>query len=539
MATSGRIHTDTVNYTYGYVQFQFAYNEIGNNRSLVNWQSGVNLSNSAWWGTNAIRIDSGNVHYDGIPAGTWSGVSGNGDYQLRSGSTWVGHDSSGNGSFGYAVNYWFYSYGNRGASGSSGALPTIPRNATITGGTSTFNDTQNPTITYSNPAGNAVSTLQTGIWKTDGLTTATGYINISKTSSSYTFSLTEEQRNTLRSWAANTKSMSVRVYLRSIIGGVDERPFRTMTLTIVGGEPTFSDFDFEDTNPQTVDITGDNQILIQGQSTLGVTIPVVDRAIANKMATMSNYTFTIGGYSQSESWSDTTDVVKNIPEITDVTGAQTLTVRATDSRGNNTSVTKQTTIIPYRTPGFFYALTVKYSNSFDASGGLTVTGYSDNAIAIIAPMTHNGSDLNVVNPSSGVQFDLKSGDSTWAPEEFDGTLVPSTQEAGTGLIRIDKAAMATQILTKMNTIGADNSVPWQVRFRVIDKLYIHQYTLTIDVGRPILRIGSDSKLYHNEVEFHDEFNPQDVFLVPGIIARPGVGTWGDMGAAGYAFGAGM
>lgn len=525
MATSGRIQTATVNYTHGYVKFQFVRNEIGNNRSLINWQSGINISSGAYWQLSAIRIDGGNVHTNGIPVGTWSNLSGNGDKELRSGSVWVEHNSAGAGSFGYAVNYWFYGFGNRTASGGSGALPTIPRNATITGGTSTFNDTQNPTINYSNPAGTAITTLQAAIYKTDGMTAAVPYTNISKTGSSYTFSLTEPQRNTLRSWAANTKSMTIRIYLRSVIGGVDERPHRNVTLTITGGEPTFSDFTFEDTNPDTIAVTGNDKVLIQGRSTLRATVPVADRATANKQATVNTYTFTIGGYSQSSSWSNTIDVVKDIGVITDVTGAQTLTVRATDSRSNSTAVSKQTTIVPYSGPGFFYALTVKYSNSFDASGGLTTTGYSDNAIAIVSPMTYGGVDLNEVNATSGVKFDISRGDDPWT-----GTFenIPITQEAGTGLIRVNKTALATQILSRMNSIGANNTVPWYIWFQITDKLSTHNYVLVIDVGRPIMRIGYDENLYYQEQEFSTVFNPTSHIYIPsrGLFAGSGGGTWG-------------
>jgi hypothetical protein len=90
----------------------------------------------------------------------------------------------------------------------------------------------------------------------------------------------------------------------------------------------------------------------------------------------------------------------------------------------------------------------------------------------------------------------------------------------------------------MNTIGADNTQPWYIKFQLTDKLYVHTYTFTIDVGRPIMRIGADGNLYHKEIEFHDEFHPLYTFLVPGITANGTVGTWGYAGLTGFSFGAG-
>ena len=69
-------------------------------------------------------------------------------------------------------------------------LDRIPRQADITSAPD-FNDEQNPTIGYSNPAGNSVNSLQACISLT-GASADVSYRDIPKTGSSYTFNLTEQ-----------------------------------------------------------------------------------------------------------------------------------------------------------------------------------------------------------------------------------------------------------------------------------------------------------------------------------------------------------
>jgi hypothetical protein len=60
-----------------------------------------------------------------------------------------------------------------------------------------FNDESNPTIKYNNPAGKTVTSLQACI-SLDGSKADVSYRNIPKKGTSYTFDLTDEERNVLR-----------------------------------------------------------------------------------------------------------------------------------------------------------------------------------------------------------------------------------------------------------------------------------------------------------------------------------------------------
>lgn len=286
--------------------------------------------------------------------------------------------------------------------------------------------------------------------------------------------------------------------------------------------PTFTDFDYLDTNSTTVAVTGSNQILVQGKSDLEVTVDSTDKATPNKNANMTSYTFSVGGYSQSSPWSDTLDVVKDIGVVSDVSGAQDLSVRAIDSRGNSTAVTKNVTILPYASPGFYPSLDINYVNDFDVDDGLSVNLLNDEVIASISPMTYGVSDINEVASPAGLRYDIAkdtgSYTGTW-------TNIPFTQEASTGYITIDPAWLASSVEGRINALTADNTVRWHILFEITDSLETKNFTVDIDVGRPFFRIGADGRLYYKEIEFFSTFSGESSFHYPSLLSVSGSGTW--------------
>ena len=314
----------------------------------------------------------------------------------------------------------------------------------------------------------------------------------------------------IRTSMVNTNSTTLYIYYGDDIdsnGSVDnwQGPW-TYALTIKNdtgqANPTFTNFTYLDTNTATSTITGDNQVLIQGKSTLSSTVSVANKATANKSATMSTYSFGIGGYSQSSTWSNVADVVKAIGVVSDVTGTQNITTRAIDSRGNSTTVTKSINILPYASPAFVPSLSVKYANNYDTTSGLSLTVVSGSTIANISPLTLSSVDKNSVATTStgpgtnGVSFDMSKGNNT----SYTGTSVSITvaRTSGASAITATLATIASSIQTKMNAMTADNTVKWYIKFKIVDALETQYYETFIDIGRSIFRIGTDTKLYNNE-----------------------------------------
>ena len=210
------------------------------------------------------------------------------------------------------------------------SLTTIPRQATITAAPN-FTDEDNPGITYSNKAGNSVSTLQACIASTNGQTTYVPYRNISKTGTSYTFNFTDAEREALQKACVNARSMDVRFYVKTVIAGVTYYSSIVKKLTIANAEPTL-EVSVEDANTTTLALTGNKDWFVKYISNA----KYVMTATALKGATIKSYNVNCGDKSATAS-SGTISAVES--------GTFVFTV--TDSRGHTKTITLAKTLVAY------------------------------------------------------------------------------------------------------------------------------------------------------------------------------------------------
>lgn len=177
------------------------------------------------------------VTIGGVPVfqgGTYSNFSA-GDHTIASDIVWIPHDSNGKKSFSISpFTGWLYSNYNYSSGGASYDLPDIPRQATITQAPN-FTDVENPAIQYSNPAGEAVSALDACISLTSREADIV-YRPISKTGSSYTFPLTDAERNLLRNNTANSRD--VYFFVRTKIGSAIYHSSLKRTFTVTQSDAT-------------------------------------------------------------------------------------------------------------------------------------------------------------------------------------------------------------------------------------------------------------------------------------------------------------
>jgi hypothetical protein len=511
MATSGNFLTSVSgqgggNY-FGRLIFEWWQTSSGISGSVgyhnVSYHLKTYGGSSSYW--QELYNASMNVDGSGYSRGAYQAYGG-GQIVLGDYSKTMYTNSSGDRSFGASAQGGIY-YNTINTSGSgSWSLDHI----NLWGGVNSISIASPFTDESSNPSVNWFHYTGTAhLWfRLDQINNADSTYHIVAPGNPYTWS---GWQTWLRTSMYNKNSSVLYIYYGDDIdnnGSVDnwQGPW-TYTVTIKNdtgqANPTFTNFTYLDTNSSTVAVTGNDQVLIQGKSTLEATVSTANKATANKNANMSNYTFTIGGYSQVSNWSSGSDVVQSIGTVSDVTGTQNLSVRAQDSRTNSTTVTKSVNILPYSSPTFIPTLAVKYTNNYDNTSGLTVQASGTN-IANISPLTLSGTDKNSVNTTSGVQYDMSKSNNT----SYTGTWVnvPISQTSGTGAINSTSlSTLATSILTKMNGIGADNTVPWYIKFKITDSLETQYYETYIDIGRSIFRIGYDSKVYYNEVPLYSPF----------------------------------
>ena len=291
------------------------------------------------------------------------------DTIIYSGERNIYQNSVGQGSFSANVKAGVGIYSGINITGSgSFQLPDIPRQANIKSAPD-FNDEQNPTITYENLAGNSVTSLQACISFT-GANDDIPYRNISKTATSYTFNLTDVERNTLRN-GLSTNSRSVIFFVRSTIGGTTYLSTLPKTLTLINGNPTFADFEVYDTDPKTTSLLGNNKIFLQGLSDLKIKITTGNKMVTKKSATPVKYIATLEGTNQEIPYS-TSEINAHLLYDPNFNGNKTVTVRAYDSRNNSKLVNKTITILPYSNP--VINSSIKRLNNFEKETTLTLNG---------------------------------------------------------------------------------------------------------------------------------------------------------------------
>lgn len=210
-------------------------------------------------------------------------------------------------------------------------LNQIPRQTTLVSAPN-FTDEQNPTIVYNNPVGNSASlTLLQACISLDGSKDDIAYRNISKTGTSYTFNLTEEERNVLRASTPNSNTRTVRFYIKCILNGKTLYDSLSKTLTIVNASPTLGNVSVVDTNIETTYLTGDKNTLIKYFSNAQATFSPA----ALKYATLKTTSITNGNTTLTSS-----GMFNNVEN-------NSFVFFASDSRSNATQQTVTKTMVNY------------------------------------------------------------------------------------------------------------------------------------------------------------------------------------------------
>ena len=201
--------------------------------------------------------------------------------------------------------------------GGTFTLDIIKKPANITAASS-FNDEENPTITYNNPAGNLATSLKACISWTGADDIA--YREIPKTGTSYTFNLTDAERAKLRSSIPNSDKRRVKFYVTTTIDGEIFYSTLDRRFSIVNANPT-------------------------------LTPTIVD---SNKLIRYySNATYTIGAAAIKGASLTSQKVAHNNITKTTATGTfnaienANFVFSATDSRGHNTQKIITKTLVEY------------------------------------------------------------------------------------------------------------------------------------------------------------------------------------------------
>ena len=376
----------------------------------------LNTTTGTFKGTFTVGSTSETISwYGSLPSKTWVTV--------KTITTTVSHNADG------AGNCYLYALINGpGATTMEGTyvsgsatvtLDRIPRYAAIISATD-FTDEGNPTITYSNPAGAVVSTLQMCI-SLDGVAAKTSYKDVPKTGTEYTLSLTEAERNSLRAAAPNSNTLQVYFLLKTVLASGSNVVSKPAKMQIVNANPVVLSA-VVDTNSNTTALTGDSSILVALHSTARVTID----ATAQKYATIKSKKVTHGTAVLTD---DGVLSVTNNP----------IKITVTDSRGNETVKTAANTIVPYINPTCLIGNNIPEA---DGSFALEVSG-----------LFYNGSIGKTANTLT-VQYRYKAAGASYGS----WTTIESISKRG------------NSYTASANLTGLDYQTVYTFQARAIDKL---------------------------------------------------------------------
>lgn len=469
----------TLNYNYQKVGENYCGNGGGtnvyirlyaklNSQSIANNNSSVNLQTRVYFSGN---LQTSNVHCttDGtsvtVASGSVSYTRGN-EYTLQTVTRTIGHQANGtSGTISKGCSWSSYYSSVNGSTTGSFTLPTIPRQANLTSADN-FNDEENPTIKYTNSAGNSVSSLQACISLT-GAKDDVKYRDIPKTGNTYIFNLTDEERDLLRSATPTSNSLAVKFYVKTVLGGNTYYSILDRTMTIVNGNPTFTDFDYQDSNSTVTQVVGSNKVFVKNKSNLQVIISSDNKMTANKQSTPKNYVATLDDKNVSADYSEealTLDlgVIKN-------PNTKRLNVRAYDSRNNSSLVYKDIDIYDYDSPVINFS--VSRLNNFEDTTTVSVEGTFNKLM-----IPNNEGVLVSKNTINSLQYRYREVNGEW------GNWIDLTYSLE------DNKFTCTDVI-----LSLDNTKAFEFEIKAVDKLDTVIVSRILDVGQAIFMISSNQK----------------------------------------------
>ena len=442
MATSSDFTTSNK-----YIVYDIVVTE--NSTSIPNNTSSVNVKVRAWRTNTGYTTYGSGTCYCNIDGTNYSeSISPDQEITYRSftvlfdKTVTIPHNADGSKKI-YVSAYIDHSRFSSNSQGFNVTLSTIPRQANLTSAPN-FYDTDNPTINYSNPAGNisAITSLQACISLT-GAQADVPYRNISKTGTSYTFNLTQAERNTLLAACPNSNTLSVRFIVRTVLSGQTYYSTLIRTMTVKNANPTITGASYSDTNSATTAITNNNQQIIQGQSTVSFNFTSL---AALKYATLSKVEITVNAVKVTSNLSGSSVSNKTVSfGAINSTSNLSASIKLTDSRGNTTTQSLNIIMLAWSLPTAIISLSRK-SNYYDETY-----------------LTVNADYSSLDNKNSiTIQYQYKeTSGSTWS-------------------------ALTTIQDEVTETISLDNTKSFDFKIIVADRIGSTTYNAVLQIGIPII-----------------------------------------------------
>lgn len=404
--------------------------DISNNKSTINWTLTVTGGSGTAYSTGPTTVTIAGEEVYTAPRIPYTNkvfpaIKGN-----ISGSITVTHNTDGKLSVPVSITTAIFDDVPITTSG-TWDLDANPRGAVLNTAPN-FNDEESPVITYTNYGGNNVSSIQACI-TFEGNNADIAYRDISKTSGTYTFNLTDAERKKLRQYSANAYEKQIGFYLKTVVDGLTFYSKMWRSFYIVNAAPTLAPT-IEDTNTTTLALTGDKNKIIKGYNT----IKFNNGATLKKEATVASQNVTCGSVKASAASGTIANVESNVFKFA-----------LYDSRGAYVEQTVTKTLIDY----------VKLTNN------LTVTNPTTDGVANVTVKGNffNGSFGAVANTLT-VEYRMKQDNKNfteWKTSNKTPTISGNTYTLSTsfnGLNYLSSYIFEFRVTDKLNTITKSKTV---------------------------------------------------------------------------------
>ena len=489
MATSGSIsYGSTVKVTLTWNRQSYS---VQSNTSTLYWELILNSSIPIILsGQEPYSVTFDNQSFTGT---TKINTGINQNKVLATGTVEIQHNSDGTKEFLYGFKQRLDAYGTLygdAAQGGTAVLDVIPRPAVLSVATN-FTEYDNPQIAYKSPSGKLTGTLEACISLTGGeddVPYRTLPITGETDTGWYTFSLTEEERNTLRRAITSGTSIKVRFYIRNTIDGVRYWSYLTRTFSIVDYMPSMTPT-VVDTNPKTIALTGSKNKLVRYHSnallTFGAAAP---KGISLVKKTVSN---------------GSKDIVIEDPNQDTVTinnvDSNTFYLSATDSRGN----TERDFVVFNESKG-------DYIPYFNVTCNQTIHLSLEQVITLTVKGKYFNGSFGAQRNSLTIQTRHREYGEEWSDWGDISILISD--------ISNDSYTLTTELS------GYDPSGTYEFQCRAIDKLHTAESAIDTVTLKPVFDWGKRD--FNFNVPVTIEGNPLEDYVIEyGTEAMGSNGTW--------------
>lgn len=339
----------------------------------------------------------------------------------------------------------------------SKTLTKIPRTSKVSMSSRNFNIGSTITISTNRASSSFTHTL---VIKFNGKTVRTQ----TKVGASYSWSTSE-----LYQYVPNANSATGTVTCTTYSGSTNIGSSSvSFTANVKNSNPTFSNFEVEDTNATTLALTGDETKYIRKYSSIQITIPVAEKMTTKNSATSKAYNMIVGNQNYTASYSDTADVMHTFNNV----DANVVNVYAVDSRNNQTEASKSLNIIDYTE--------VLLQN---------VKVYRENGVGTNVIITANGKYDNinfgtVTNSIQSIQFrKKKSSLSTW--DDWQSIMYLFDIDTETGTFETNPTLLSE------NLDGFELGTEYDVQIKVTDKLSEDVEDIQVNSGKVLMSAVKD------------------------------------------------